>query len=65
MATTADKAIDKAILPTMDTGLTDDQYHQILSHIREDYPQVSMISWFHHGQWTENMLQRISLIRKW
>ncbi len=65
MANTANKAAGKAILPTMDSGLSDQQYRQILSHIRDEYPQVSMLSWFHHGQWTENMLERIALMRTW
>jgi hypothetical protein len=65
MATTAQKAGVGAIFPTMDSNLTDDQYRQILAHLRQDYRQVSMISWFYHGQWTEVMLKRIALIRAW
>ena len=65
LATTVQKAGTSAIFPTMDSGLTDDQYHQIFSHLRQDYKQVSTISWFYHGPWTEAMLKRIALIRTW
>ena len=65
LATTAQKAGKASILPTMDSHLTDAQYRQIISHIRQDYPQVNRLSWFYHEQWTEEMLKRIDQISSW
>ncbi len=33
--------------------------------IRQDYPQVIMLSWFYHERWAEEMLQRIVILRLW
>lgn len=59
MATTVDKAGAAAIVPAMDLGLSDDQYRQILAHLRADYPNVSQIAWFHHERWSEALMQHI------
>jgi hypothetical protein len=63
LASTKVKAASTSIMPTMDSNLSDDEYQQILSHIRSELPQVDTLSWFYHEQWTEDMLKRIDLIR--
>lgn len=65
LATTAQKAGKTPVTPTMDSHLTDDEYRQILAHIRQDYPQVTMLSWFYHERWTEEMFKRIQIISSW
>jgi hypothetical protein len=65
LATTAAKAGGSTVVPTMDSNLSDDQYRQIMAHVRHDYPRVTMLSWFWHEQWTEARLARVAAISTW
>jgi hypothetical protein len=67
------------VLPTLEIGtrttlsasgtsvpnLGDEHFHQILTHLRYDYPQITRLSWFFHESWTEELLQRIEIISSW
>lgn len=59
LATTARKAGPAAIVPAMDTGLSDAQYAQILDQLRSGFPTIRSIAWFHHGTWSEALMARI------
>jgi uncharacterized lipoprotein YddW (UPF0748 family) len=62
LAKSAQKSGTAEIVPTMDSKLTDEQYQQILEHIRKDFPQVKTLAWFYHEEWTEEMMTRINAI---
>ena len=79
LQTTRQKAGSAAVLPTLEIGtrttlsasgtsvpnLGDEHFHQILTHLRYDYPQITRLSWFFHESWTEELLQRIEIISSW
>lgn len=63
LATTAEKAGNAEIVPTMDSHLTDEEYAAIFAHLRTDFPQVKTLAWFYHNQWTEErftMIERVT-----
>jgi hypothetical protein len=68
LASTAQKAAHgagpAAIVPAMDTGLTDAQYAQILGHLRSDAPAIRNIAWFHHGTWSEALMAHIEQLSR-
>jgi hypothetical protein len=64
LASAVQKSGKTELIPVMDSNLTDEEYRQIFEHIRRDFPQVNMISWFYHEQWAEEVLTRLSEIAK-
>jgi uncharacterized lipoprotein YddW (UPF0748 family) len=60
---TRDKARGVALIPVLDTDWTDAAYDEILAHIRRDFPEISTLSWFVYGAWTEETLRRIGMLR--
>ena len=50
-------------MSVMDSNLTDAENQQIIAHIRRDFPQVNMLSWFYHEQWTEERLNLTKRLR--
>lgn len=64
LASTAQKAGPAAIVPAMDTGLSDAQYAQILGHVRSDFPAIRSLAWFHHETWDEALMARIEQLSR-
>ena len=64
LSSAAQKSGPAALVPVLDSHLADDEYRQIFTHIRRDFPQVRMLSWFYHEQWTEMMFTRLGEIKK-
>jgi hypothetical protein len=64
MASTAKKASSSDLVPTMDTGLSEADYAQIMAHLRADYPQVKRLAWFAHGAWTPALMAQVERLSR-
>ncbi|WP_138493369.1 family 10 glycosylhydrolase [Paenibacillus pinistramenti] len=51
---------EAAVVPTLDNDWTDDQYQEIYQGIRENYPDVTRLSFFSYGAWPEDELAKIN-----
>lgn len=60
MASAAAKAGNAALVPAMDTHYSDADYQSIFAHLRQDFPQIRRIAWFHHGRWDTEVLRRVA-----
>jgi hypothetical protein len=65
LASTVNKAGDATVLPTLDSGLHDNEYRQIMRRIRRDFPNIRAIAWFHHGKWNDDLMRHLSKVSSW
>lgn len=65
LRSTQDKAGATAIVPVMDSSLSDDEVAQILAHLRSQAPNSHRLAWFHHETWDEARLARIARWSGW
>jgi len=56
---TADKANRAAIIPVFDEDLTHAAGQEILREISRTWPDITTLSWFVYGKWTNAALERI------
>jgi hypothetical protein len=59
------KSNGTALVPVFDTDWNNDAYREILPNIRRAFPEITTLSWFVYGEWTEKTFQRISMLRAW
>ncbi len=64
LAQTAQKAGSAAIVPAMDSQLSDAQYQQIFAHLHSQYPQIKTLAWFYHGRWDAARLQHLARLSR-
>jgi hypothetical protein len=62
---TVAKAGRTHVIPVLDEDWTDAAYREIIPHLRRDFPSIDTLSWFVYGRWTEGVLRRIDLLRRW
>jgi hypothetical protein len=60
---TKEKAKGTPVIPTLDTDWSDAAYEEIFAHMRRQFPEMSTVSWFVYGAWTEIILERIDRLR--
>lgn len=62
-AQTKVKVGSKEIISVFDISWTDNQYHEIYSGLRANYPEINNLSYFGYGKWTDNDLKKIDTRR--
>ena len=62
---TVAKAAGARVIPVLDEDWTDATYHEIIPHLRRDFPSIDTLSWFVYGRWTEGVFRRIERLRRW
>lgn len=62
-AQTRRKAVGKAIIPAFDVHWTDEEYRQIYTGLRRNYPEIGSLAFFVYGKWTDDILTKINLMR--
>ena len=60
---TKEKAKGTLVIPTLDADWSDAAYDEIFTHMRRRFPEISTLSWFVYGAWTEATLERIDRLR--
>ncbi|MDI1288306.1 MAG: family 10 glycosylhydrolase [Reyranella sp.] len=60
---TREKARGVTVVPVMDTDWSDAAYGEIMTHMRKEFPEISTLSWFVYGVWTEETFKRINMLR--
>jgi len=53
------------IVPTLDNDWTDDEYQEVYGGIRDQFPDVTHLSFFVYGKWDASELDRIQARRDW
>lgn len=61
---TVARAGPAAVVPTLDSGLTDADYQALFAQLRTRFPQVRTLAWFFHDTWTEERLARIARLSR-
>ncbi|MFD0710572.1 family 10 glycosylhydrolase [Paenibacillus sp. GCM10027626] len=54
-----------AIIPTLDDDWLDEEYQEVYGGIKEQFPDVTHLSFFVYGKWEEEQLQVIKARRNW
>ena len=62
---TVARAAGTKVVPVLDEDWTDAAYHEIIPHLRRDFPAIDTLPWFVYGRWTESMFRRIDMLRRW
>jgi hypothetical protein len=57
------KAGRAAMVPVIDEDWTDEAYREVMPRLKQDFPEISTLSWFVYGSWTEATFQRIARLR--
>lgn len=66
LADTADLAGSAVrIVPALDDDWTTAQYNQVYGGIRDNYPNVTHLSFFSYGAWSDTTLSQINTRRTW
>lgn len=65
LSQTKQKIGNTEIIATLDTDWTNAQYHNVHQGIRANFPEITNLSFFVYGKWTDNDLKKIDNRTGW